>query len=422
MVLLLIGILWLVSSRHSTNKSEAVKTPATPPSTASPSTTSPPTTSPSSVSVPPSAVSVHIVGDHLVNASGEHIRLLGVDASGTQESCIRDQGFSPGSLNSTEAEAIASWHINAVRVPLNEDCWLGINGAPASYSGANYQSAIRAWVTALNNAGMIAILDLHWGAPGTYPATGEWPMADEDHSVTFWAEVAKAYASTPGVIFDLYNEPYLGHTHPTTADWSCWLNGCTNTTTLSATSPHARALVPYQTAGMQQLVNTVRAAGAKQPIMIGGLNFAGDPCGLSDKGGNGGVCEQLAYLPKDPLDQLAISFHTYLPNSSCTTESCWNAFTQAADAANIPIITGEFGEKDCSDAYMDSYMTWADQNDVSYLAWTWNVNQSRACRVGNDRANHYLLRSYDGTPTAVSPNGANYKAHLATLSADAPSS
>ena len=40
------------------------------------------------------------------------------------------------------AAAIASWQMNAVRIPLNEDCWLGINGAPAAYSGANYQTAI----------------------------------------------------------------------------------------------------------------------------------------------------------------------------------------------------------------------------------------------------------------------------------------
>jgi hypothetical protein len=48
--------------------------------------------------------------------------------------------------------AMASWDITAVRLPLNEDCWLGINGAPARYSGARYRAAIRRYVIRLNHA------------------------------------------------------------------------------------------------------------------------------------------------------------------------------------------------------------------------------------------------------------------------------
>ena len=33
-----------------------------------------------------------------------------------------------------------TWSINAVRVPLNEDCWLGINGVKPQYGGAAYRS------------------------------------------------------------------------------------------------------------------------------------------------------------------------------------------------------------------------------------------------------------------------------------------
>ena len=34
-----------------------------------------------------------------------------------------------------------------MRVLPNEDCWLGINGAPAAYSGATYQQAIATYVS-----------------------------------------------------------------------------------------------------------------------------------------------------------------------------------------------------------------------------------------------------------------------------------
>ena len=39
-----------------------------------------------------------------------------------------------------------SWDINAVRVPLNESCWLGINGIEPSLGGAAYRAAIRTYV------------------------------------------------------------------------------------------------------------------------------------------------------------------------------------------------------------------------------------------------------------------------------------
>jgi len=165
-----------------------------------------------------SSASITVSGTQLLNASGKPVRLLGVDAAGTESSCIADKGISPAPLNSSEAQGMRAWHINAVRIPLNEDCWLGINGAPAAYSGANYRNAIKNWVSVLNSAGITAILELHWAAPGSYKATGQWPMADADHSPTFWYQVAAAYASTPGVIFDVFNEPYLGGQSPTAAD------------------------------------------------------------------------------------------------------------------------------------------------------------------------------------------------------------
>ena len=60
-----------------------------------------------------------------------------------------------------------TWHINAVRLPLNEDCWLNINGVQAQYGGTNYISAITSYVNRLNAHGMIVILNLHFSAPGT---------------------------------------------------------------------------------------------------------------------------------------------------------------------------------------------------------------------------------------------------------------
>jgi hypothetical protein len=72
--------------------------------------------------------------------------------------------------------AIASWHVNAVRVPLNEDYWLGINGVSSSYGGAAYQQAIVNYVNLLNQYGI-------YGAPPSSPPPGPHSLNRNDRSV-----------------------------------------------------------------------------------------------------------------------------------------------------------------------------------------------------------------------------------------------
>jgi hypothetical protein len=288
---------------------------------------------------------VHVVKNKLVNELGKPIRLLGVDRSGTEYMCL-GSGIFYGPSGEASVKAMESWHINAVRIPLNEDCWLDINGADPRYSGANYHNAIEHYVGLLNDAGITVILDLHWSAPGRTLATGQEFMADQSHSPAFWKSVASAFKSRPDVVFDLYNEPW-------NISWSCWLHGCYVTG-------------GWETAGMQELVDDVRDAGATQPIMVGGLDHAGD------------VSQWLKYEPKDPLHQLVASVHVYLPGA-CNTPQCWTGVL-APLAEHVPVVTGEMGEFDCSDGFIDQYMDWADRAGISYLAWAWDAGWN--CYVG----------------------------------------
>ena len=122
--------------------------------------------------------------------------------------CVQGWGLFDGPNDAASVQAIKAWATNAVRVPLNEDCWLGINGVPAAYAGSNYINAIVNYVNLLNQNGLYAILDLHWTAPGTTKATGQQPMPDQDHSPAFWSSVASTFKGNSSVIFDLFNEPY----------------------------------------------------------------------------------------------------------------------------------------------------------------------------------------------------------------------
>jgi PKD repeat protein len=316
------------------------------------------------------SLSISVQGNHFVNGSGQTVRLLGVNRSGSEYMCVGGGGqVFDGPYDDASIAAISGWHTNAVRVPLNEDCWLGINGLPSGYSAAAYQQQIVTFVNLLNAHGQYAILDLHWSAPGSTPATGQQDMADADHSPAFWTSVANTFKGNQAVVFDLYNEPH-------DISWDCWKNG-------GCADPG------YVVAGMQSLLNAVRATGASQPIMAGGLGYAGD------------ISQWLSFKPRDPGNALVASFHTY--NFSGCDTTCWNATVKPVAGAN-PVVTGELGEDDCAHGYIDAFMDWADQNGVSYLAWAWDPYDCGGFPS--------LIIDYSGTPTTF---GVGFKDHLAGL-------
>jgi endoglucanase len=365
---------------------------------------------PRSVPVPqsvPVPLSIAVSGNHFVNGQGATVRLLGVNAPGTEYACDQGWAYSPQPANAAEASALASWHASAVRVPLNEDCWLGINGKPSYGTASGYRQAIQSWVTLLNGVGIYAILDLHWTAPGTLDADGQRPMPD-DHSAAFWTSVATAYKTNPAVVFDAFNEPYspAGNGNSTRAvSWACWRDG-------GCLLPVANQLatindnVTYSAVGMQTLVNSIRATRANQPIILGGLKYANDLSGW------------LANKPTDSAGQLAASFHNY-EGQGCPS-SCWQS-TVATVAASVPIVTGEFDQGyDCinppaSSGWDESYLTWADAHGVSYLAWGWWVlpdsARAYASLPGGGGDLYALISDYGGTP--VAPDGTILRAHLA---------
>ena len=345
--------------------------------------------------VGPHAVSLstglHVVGNQIEDSNGNVFVPRGVDRMGTEYACraSSDPSDFDGPVDQTAVSAMLTWDINAVRVPLNEDCWLGINGEPANgKTAAQYQSDIVNWVNLLNQNGLVVILDLHWNNSGTNQSLGQEPMPDLDHAPAFWTSVANTFKSNSSVIFDLYNEPYPGFSNGSTTGWTCWKNG----STAANTSPCAD--VPFAVAGMQTLVNTVRATGATNILMLGGLAYSNDLTGW------------LANEPTDPDNNLAASVHIYNFNS-CSNATCWNAQI-APVIAKVPVIAGEIGENDCAHTFIDGLMNWLDSQNTGYLAWTWTVVPNGCATTPS------LINDYTGTPSGY---GAGLQAHLLALAA-----
>ncbi|HUZ89965.1 MAG TPA: cellulase family glycosylhydrolase [Candidatus Acidoferrales bacterium] len=351
-------------------------------------------------------LAVRVSGNQLVDGRGTRLVLHGYDISATEFAC--DQGNSApygwsifGGPNDSAAvmTAMAAWKGNVVRVPLNEDCWLGINGVKPAFGGATYRSQIVGYVQALHQHGFYVVLDLHWSAPGSAPAQAQQPMPDLDHSPAFWYSVASTFKSDPAVLFDLYNEPYVYGSflqRATQNSWACWLDGCAFTKFVSGKGGAAFTTTYNWTAvGMQQLVDKIRSSGATQPIMVGGLDWANDLSGW------------LAHRPRDPDHQLVASWHSY-PGQGCSVQTCWDQVIVPI-ASSVPVVVGETGDRVCKAAAFDPvFLPWADAHGISYLGWTWNPWSN---------CSDVLVKDWKGTPT--SNYGEYFHGHLQALASGA---
>jgi putative cell wall-binding protein len=348
---------------------------------------------PTAQAIGPSTAPTPIVsGNDILNSrTGQVMTVHAVNWPSFEYACEQGWGNSASGATSAAANAMVSWGINAVRVPLNQDCWLGVDGAPRSpITVDGYKSALSAWVATLNAAGLVVILDLHWTAPAGSSADGQRAMPDAQ-STTFWTSVATYFKDSPSVLFETFNEPYSRGTR--TVSWSCWLNGGCQVPVANDQSPIGTTT--YTAVGQAALVAAIRATGATQPILLDGLNYANDLTGW------------LANKPDD--SQLIASWHNY-PGQGCSDATCWNS--QVVPVKNtVPVIATEFGETDGGSDFMTSFMTWADTQGIGYAPWAWWVTDSS----DSTDANLYSLISNLSTFTPRAPEGTAYHAHLATL-------
>jgi hypothetical protein len=338
---------------------------------------------------PPPALGLHVVGNQIQNGHGEPLVLRGVNRSGTEYQCAKPGGLffdGPGDEASVAVMA-SSWNVNAVRVPLNESCWLAINGAPVETSGAAYQEVIIDYVALLERYGLIPILELHWTGPEETLADRLQPLPGE-HAVQFWTEVASVFGSNPNVVFEPFNEPYPGGNADTNAAWECWLNGCDGVAwgTRRNDDPALRERT-YRGVGMRALVSAIRGTGARNLILLGGVQYSNS------------LTRWLEYLPADPLNNLAAAWHVYNTNP-CADEGCWDGYP-AEVAARVPLVVTEFGEDDCDSAFVLPLFEWFDAHAAGYLAWSWTAyGECRPVGTTQGFPNPWsLITSYEsGTP------------------------
>jgi hypothetical protein len=361
----------------------------------------------STCALPSGAFSITVCGNKFVNQAGQVVVLRGVNTEGTQYDCANagdgffDDTTIVGTNFSTEIANLKAWGINVVRVNLNEECWLGINGVPSTTSalGSNgynaYANAMGTYVSTLNAAGIYAEIDLHLNAPGSELIADagnddfQNPLP-ESNSDLFWKSVGTYFANNHAVIFGVFNEPFPPNAavnEDTASGWSCDLSGCT-VPDYSDTSDYSQ--IPsstYAGEGMAQMISDIRSVNTSAPLLVGGPDFAGDLDDWLATFYPGGVSI-------DPDHKLAASVHIYYPanNSPCSLTTsvatgCPGTNTGALSnngllqvAAVTPVEIDELGDFGCSGSSLAPFLASVDAAndtggvDIGYVGWAWTTS------------------------------------------------
>lgn len=286
-----------------------------------------------SVSVP-----WHVQGNQIVDDSGKVVHIRGINICSLEWT---DQGDHV--LDSVHV-ALDEWHANTIRLPLCQDRWLG---GTSNDSGQAYRALVKRVVEEVGKRGDHVLLDLHWSDCDVMGQNIGQHKLPDDISLQFWKSCAATFKNDPAVFFDLYNEPI-------DAPWDVWRNGRDITETVNGKQ------LSYHAVGMQQLLDAIRAAGAKNLVLAGGLGYASrfdglDTHLLDDPDGNG----------------VAYSDHFY-PEWSLASN--WEPFITDF-AAHHPVVVGEFGSDPGSQPMDDPKRRVAQvlhilhRHDLNWIAW-----------------------------------------------------
>jgi hypothetical protein len=310
----------------------------------------------SNLNVPSSML--HTVGNKILNEKDEEVRLIGVNI------CSLEWNSKGDNVLSSTYEVFANWNCNLVRLPLSQDRWFGKISDWSTPNppdgGAQYRKITDDVVKLALRFGKYIILDLHWSNAGEWGKNlGQHYMPDAN-SLEFWIDIAGKYSNNSAVLFGLYNEP-----HDIT--WEVWRNGGIVNETENRGKPDEKKFT-YNTPGHQKIVSEIRALGANNIIIAGGIDWAYDLRGiassyaLTDTPEGGGIVYDSHIYP----------FKEWDGKNHNTKVLCI--------AGDYPIIIGEFGIDPDGQwgsanhpSWLANMLDWMDVNKLNWAGWCFHT-------------------------------------------------
>jgi len=250
---------------------------------------------------------LRVAGNQLQTPDGKAVWLQGL--------CVDSLEWSAGGERVQQSVVVAmeQWKSNVIRLPVADKFWFGQGPYQKRDGGVGYRKIVDAVIEAAASRGAYVAVDLHsFGAPM------------EEH-VTFWQDVATRYKNHPAVLFELFNEAHG-------ISWKMWRDGGNLEDPGSKRQDVNAAenkldLTGETSPGMQGLLDAVRGTGAKNIVIVGGLDWGYD---LS------GVVKDYALQERAGGNGIMYSSHIY------PWKSNWQGNTLAA-AEKYPVFVGEVG-------------------------------------------------------------------------------
>jgi hypothetical protein len=308
------------------------------------------------LATPPANFTLSTSGDKLLLNGITEIRLKGMARPSLEWSVTGEN------LSEQDFVNMHNWGSNLIRVSMNADYW---NSSADETVPGSYKQTIDALVYLAAKYNMAIILDYHWSSSEAAQQNMA-PKGNNNASLAFWTSVASKYKGYGHVLFELYNEPYgLSYTD--------WLKGNDN----------------YY--GMQDLYDTVRATGAKNVVIAGGLDYAyylgfissakncgSEDCFIKDKDQSDGYAFNIMY-DSHPYNDKGEQGYTV---DGAPADFATNF---AGITGKYPLIWTEFGDNQSADYNGDTphypivYQEKLDEINkigINYSAWAWYISAS----------------------------------------------
>jgi len=316
---------------------------------------------------------LHVRGNKIFNERGEEVRLVGVNI------CSLEWNSRGDNVLASTYEVFANWNCNLVRLPLSQDYWFGRVSNWSTPNppdgGMRYRETVDEIIRLANSFGKYIVLDLHWSNGGVWGENiGQRYMPDEN-SLEFWINAATRYANHPAVLFNIYNEPH-------SISWDVWRNGGTITEVLNRGTENERRLI-YNTPGHQKFVDEIRATGANNIIIAGGIDWSYDLRGI------------VTHFLVDTPDGNGIMYASHIyPWKE------WDGKNHDAKvlliANDYPIIIGEIGIDPDGEwgarirpTWLRDKLDWIDNNELHWAGWCFHT-----------AATPNMISDWQYTPTA----------------------
>lgn len=280
-------------------------------------------------------LALHTEGRWIMNSNNEVVILRGVNVAHLEWSS------DPENMLQSVQVAIDTWGANLIRLPLSQDRWFG-HGEEQTDQGVAYQQLVRNLVSACAQRNAYILLELHWSNGGEWGENiGQHKMPDKN-SITFWMSMVREFKDKTAVLFGLYNEPY-------DISWNIWKNG--GVMSYSWDRNGATVQIDFDACGFQYLYDSVRGAGAENLIVIGGIDWAYDLCGV--------------------LNGYAISGENIVYDTHCYP---WKSSDWDAKFGNVgriyPLLVGEWGGYyPDNEQYAYDLVQYLRENQFSWTAW-----------------------------------------------------